>query len=120
MWHSQCSPSSCFSYISYITLVSGPVTVGARTSLPIDVVDFLFGNDLAGGKVVPDPVITDKPKIEEVIDHILEEIPDLYPSCTVSCAMTQKAKLSKSLITNSILSKYDLADSFFFFFLIRR
>ena len=80
-------------------LVSGPVTIGVRTSLPTDRVHFLFGNDLAGGKVVPSHVVADKPKIEEVIDPILEKIPDLYPSCTVTQAMTQKAKLSKPPIT---------------------
>ena len=30
--------------------------------------------------MIPSPVVTDKPKIEEVIDPILEEIPDFYPS----------------------------------------
>ena len=65
-------------------LVSGPITVGVRSSLPIDGVHFLLGNDLARGKIVPSPVVTDKPKIEEVIDPILEEIPDLYPSCAVT------------------------------------
>ena len=93
-------------------LVSGPVTVGVRSSLPIDGVHFLLGNDLAGGKVVPSPVVTDKPKIEEVIDPILEEIPDLYPSCAVTHAMTRKVKLSKP-ITNSVSSEYDLPDTFF-------
>ena len=76
-------------------LVSGPVTVGVRTSLPIDGVHFLLGNDLAGGKVAPNPAVTDKPKIEEVIDPILEGIPDLYLLCAVTRTMTQKAKLSK-------------------------
>ena len=61
-------------------LVSGPVTVGVRTSLPIDGVHFLLGNDLAGVKVVTGPVVTDQPKIEQIIDPVLEEIPDLYPS----------------------------------------
>ena len=82
-------------------LDSGPVTVGVCSSLPIDGVLFLLGNDLAGGKVVPNPVVTDKPKIGEVIDPILGEIPNLYPSCAVTRAMTQKAKLSKLPITNS-------------------
>ena len=94
-------------------LVSGPVTVGVRSSLPIDGVHFLLGNDLAGGKVVPSPVVTDRPKIKEVMDPILEEIPDLYPSCAVTRAMTQKAKLSKPPITNSDSSEYDLVDTFF-------
>ena len=91
---------------------SGPVTVGVRTSLHIDGVHFLLGNDLAGGKVVPGPVVTDKQKIDEVIDPILEEMPDFYPSCAVTRAMTQKAKLSKPPITNSVSSEYDLADTF--------
>ena len=67
---------------------------------------------MAGKKVIPSPVVTDKPKIEEVIDPILEEIPDLYPSYAVTRAMTQKAKLSKPPITNSVLSECDLADTF--------
>ena len=62
-------------------LVSGSVTVGVRTPLPIDGVHFLLRNDLEGGKVVPSSIVTDK---EEVIDPILEEIPDLYSSCTVT------------------------------------
>ena len=69
-------------------LVSGPATVGVRTSLPIDGVRFPLGNDLAGGKVGPSHVVTDKPKTELVIDPILEEIPDLYPSCAVTRTMT--------------------------------
>ena len=67
---------------------------------------------MAGGKVVPSPVVTDKPKMEEVTDPILEEIPDLFPSCVVTRAMTQKVKLSKPPTTNSVSSKYDLADTF--------
>ena len=94
-------------------LVSMPVTVGIRSSLPIDGVHFLLGNDLAGGKVISSPVVTDKPKIEEVIDPILEEIPDfILHLCAVTRALTQKAKLSKPPITNSVSSKYDLADTF--------
>ena len=69
-------------------------------------------NDLARGKVVPSPAVTDKPKIEEVTDPIMEEILDLYPSCAVTRAMTQRGKLSKPPITNSVSPEYDLADSF--------
>ena len=73
-----------------LDLVSRLVTVGVRTSLPTDGVHFLLGNDYAGGKVVPFPVDTDKPKIEEVTDPFLEKIPDLYSSCAVTRAKTQK------------------------------
>ena len=68
---------------------------------------------MAEGKVVPSPVVTDKPKMEEAIDPIMEEIPDLYPSCAVTHAMTQKVKLSKPSITNSVSCQYDMADTFY-------
>jgi len=32
-------------------LVSGPVSVGVRNSLPVKGVNFILGNDLAGDKV---------------------------------------------------------------------
>ena len=42
-------------------LVTGSVVVGTRPTLPIKRVSFrLFGNDLAGGKVVTDPKVTSK------------------------------------------------------------
>ncbi|XP_068206298.1 uncharacterized protein [Palaemon carinicauda] len=54
------------------------VIVGVVDELPIRGVDFLMGNDLAGGKVVPSPVIVDTPlEVSPVED------PVLYPSCVV-------------------------------------
>ena len=41
--------------------VNGPVTVGITSLLPIDGIDFLLGNDLAGGKVVANSLVTDMP-----------------------------------------------------------
>ena len=41
--------------------VNGPVTVGITSSLAIDGIDFLLGNDLAGGKVVANSLVTDMP-----------------------------------------------------------
>ena len=95
-------------------LVSGPVTVGARPSLPIEGVHLILGNDLAGDKVVVNPVMTEKPEVTFTIDPIEEEIPDLYPSCAVTRAMAQKANLENAQVgktTNSDLI-YDLNDTF--------
>ena len=39
-------------------LVSGTVTVGVRPQLPVKGVSMLLGNDLAGGKVLPDPIVS--------------------------------------------------------------
>ena len=95
-------------------LVSGPVTVGARPSLPIEGVHLILGNDLAGDKVVVNPVMTEKPEVTTTIDPIEEEIPDLYPSCAVTRAMAQKAILENAQVGKPTNSDYiyDLNDTF--------
>ena len=95
-------------------LVSGTVTVGVRPSLPIEGVHLILGNDLAGDKVVVNPVMTEKPEDTTTIDPIEEEIPDLYPSCAVTRAMAQKATLENAQVDKTTYSDYiyDLDDTF--------
>ena len=95
-------------------LVSGTVTVDTRPSLPIEGVHLILGNDLAGGKVVVNPVMTEKPEVTFTIDPIEEEIPDLYPSCAVTRAMAQKATLENAQVGKTTNSDYiyDLDDTF--------
>ena len=45
----------------YSELVTGPVAVGIRSSLPFDGIHLLLGNDLAGAKVVEYTLVSDKP-----------------------------------------------------------
>ena len=45
-------------------LVSGPVKVGIKPSLPFKGISLLLGNDLAGDKVVTDPILIDKPCLD--------------------------------------------------------
>ena len=67
-------------------IVSGPVTVGIRPSFPVKGISMLLGNDLAGTKVVPDPIVSKQPcLIEEV-----EEDSKIYPACAVTRAMSKK------------------------------
>ena len=47
-------------------LVVGKVMVGVSDELPIDGVDMLLGNDLAGEKVVPEPPMIENPWNEEM------------------------------------------------------
>jgi hypothetical protein len=75
-------------------LVSGPVKVGIKPSLPFKDVNLLLRNDLAGDKVVADPILLDKPCLNQIRDPIEEEIPDLYPSCVVTRAMAKAMKES--------------------------
>ena len=87
-------------------LVSGPVAVGIRPSLPFKGVHLLLGNDLAGDKVVVNPLLTNTPCEDQLPDPIEQEIPDLYPSCAVTRAMAKKVKL------NDGIQDIDLTDTF--------
>jgi hypothetical protein len=93
-------------------LVSGPVTVGVRSVLPVDGVHLLLGNDLAGDKVVVNPIVTDKPVLEEVYDPIIEDVLHLYPACAVTRAMAQIAILYQPTLSLDPDLSYDLSDAF--------
>jgi hypothetical protein len=93
-------------------LVSGPVTVGVRSVLPVDGVHLLLGNDLAGDKVVVNSIMTDNPVLEEVYDPIIEDVLDLYPACAVTRAMAQKAILDQPTLSLDPDRSYDLSDTF--------
>ena len=77
-------------------LVTGLVVIGITPSLPFKGVHLLLGNDLAGDKVVVNPLVTDTPNIGQTDDPIKQEIPDLYPSCAVTRAMAKNAILKDS------------------------
>ena len=87
-------------------LVTGLVVIGITPSLPFKGVHLLLGNDLAGDKIVVNPLVTDTPNIGQTEDPIEQEIPDLYPSCAVTRAMAKKAILKNSN------SDIDLTDTF--------
>ena len=87
-------------------LVTGLVVIGITPSLPFKGVHLLLGNDLAGDKVVVNPLVTDTPNIGQTDDPIEQEIPDLYPSCAVTRAMAKMAILKNSN------SDIDLTDTF--------
>lgn len=61
-------------------LITGPVTVGVRPTHPDPGVSSLLGNDLAGEKVVPNPIF-----FKKVTSNIFvtsdDEVNDLYPAC---------------------------------------
>ena len=78
-------------------LVIGLVAVGIRPSLPFKGVHLLLGNDLAGDKVVVDPLLTSTPCVDQLPDPIEQEIPDLYSSCAVTRAMAKKANQNNGM-----------------------
>ena len=95
----------------YLTskLVSGPVKVGIKLSLPFKGINLLFGNDLAGDKVVIDPSLIDKPCLDQNSDFMEVEIPDLYASCLVNRAMDRVKNYSNE--NDEDADDINLADS---------
>ena len=77
--------------------VNGPVTVGITSSLPIDGIDFLLGNDLAGGKVVANSLVTDMPCNCQQLDPV----PNLDPACVVARASKEQENITDTLVRES-------------------
>ena len=95
-------------------LVSGPVTVGVRPTLPVEGVSLLLGNDLAGEKVMANPCLSSLPCESDSTIKISQEIPDLFPACAVTRAMTQKAAERSSVSLQDQVHSHDmdLSDTF--------
>ena len=78
-------------------LITGPVIVGIRPTLPVKGVSLVLGNNLAGGKVKPDLRVMEHP------DQFAKTETDnaaVYPACVVTRAAAQMAKLQDKEISN--------------------
>ena len=75
-------------------LVSGIVKVGVRPSLPVKDVSFILGNDLAGERVVPSPVVSARPCESDETNRFVEEFPHVFPAYAVTRSMTKNAESS--------------------------
>ena len=62
-------------------LISCTVIVGVRPELQVKGVSMLLGDDLAGGKVLPQPIVTCDPCIEAGND---DENSVVFPACAVN------------------------------------
>ena len=71
-------------------LFVGQVWVGIVDELPVSGVDFLLGNDIAGGKVTALPVLCDRPMESVETRQLVEKEPELFPVCAVTRAMAAR------------------------------
>lgn len=70
--------------------MSGFFTVGARAGFPIDGVDFIMGNDIAGGKVYPVPEVVCTPIPESESDKIAIKHPQVFVASVTTRAQGRK------------------------------
>ena len=87
-------------------LVSGTVVVGVRPELPVKGVSKLLGNDLAVGKVLPEPIVPCEPCTEA--DNVDNSV--VFPACAVTRSMTRKAVLDND--GDDLVPNLDLEGSF--------
>ena len=78
-------------------LVSGPVTVGVRSSLPHEGIQLILGNDLVGDKVIVDPILTARPCVDSV-DPVQQKSPGRYSACAVTHAGDTKKEERRKLL----------------------
>ncbi|KAI2660984.1 Retrovirus-related Pol polyprotein [Labeo rohita] len=71
-------------------LCTGFVRVAVRPSLPVKGVDFILGNDLAGGKIMPVLEVVDKPDVSCQSEDLSDSYPDVFPVCAVTRARSRK------------------------------
>ncbi len=59
-------------------LASGCFEVAVHPSLPVKGIDFIMGNDIAGGKVIPVVQVTDVPYTDSQSDVLVKTFPDVF------------------------------------------
>ena len=92
-------------------LVNGPVVVAVVPSLPVDGIDFVLGNDLAGTQVCVTPVVSTEPcEVPETL-ALEQEHPEVFTACVVTRSQSSKQQLETQGVWED--SSIDLSDTFF-------
>ncbi|XP_076030465.1 uncharacterized protein LOC143018769 [Oratosquilla oratoria] len=69
---------------------SGYVTLGVVDRVPVEGFSLLIGNDLAGGVMLPNVMVSSRPTAENNTTQLEEDIPGLFPACAVTRSMSQQ------------------------------
>lgn len=85
------------------SLVSGSVKVAIRSALPIPGIDFILGNDLAGGKVMPVPEVLDRPELSLDSDSAQDQ-PAIFPACVVTRVVPYHSAIKQLFVVVSFAS----------------
>lgn len=98
-------------------LVNGIFSVAVRPSLPIKGVQFILGNDIAGGKVQSVPEVTHDPTSNLKSNDLATCFPSVFPACVLTRAQTRRkaaeidladSSLAQALATDDLQTLIDL------------
>jgi hypothetical protein len=85
-------------------VVSGQVVVGVRPTLSVQYISLLFGIDLAGAKVIMDPVVYEEASYEE---NELENA-GVFPACAVTLATKRPLAEEETLLQGGAIETSDV------------
>ena len=69
------------------SLINGNIVIGMRPSLPVEGISLILGNDLAGEKVMVDPIVVEKPRDDEKTERLAEKFSGIFPASVVTRSM---------------------------------
>ena len=76
-------------------LINGNIVIVMRPSFPVEGISLILGNDLAGGKVMVDPRVVEKPRDDVKMEILAEKFPGIFPASVVTCSMKAKKEAIK-------------------------
>nr|XP_040019042.1 uncharacterized protein LOC120809370 isoform X2 [Gasterosteus aculeatus aculeatus] len=85
-------------------LASGCFEVAVRPSLPVRGVDFIMGNDIAGGKVMPVVQVVDVPHNDSQADVLARNLPGVF-SAVVTRAQAKHDLQESNILCDSVFPK---------------
>ncbi|XP_076035252.1 uncharacterized protein LOC143021537 [Oratosquilla oratoria] len=71
---------------------TGYAQVGVVDKLPVEGVSLLIGNDLAGGTMLPDAIVSSCPSDENNTSQLEADIPGIFPACAVTRSMSRRVE----------------------------
>jgi len=83
-------------------LINGVFPVAVRPCFPISGVDFIMGNDIAGGKVYPTPEVTKTPVTGPELDVLGQQHPDVFPESILTRSQAHKKSKDVDLSQSEI------------------
>lgn len=89
------------------SLVNGLCKVAILPALPIKGIDFILGNDLAGGLVNPVPELHHRPDVSQ-LDDLAHQFPGVFPACAVTRSQSKNSDID---LSDSFLVLKQSADS---------
>lgn len=88
----ECVPLVSIDLLSQ--LFNGQAIVGIVEELPVPEIDFLMGNDIAGGKVNVLPELSETPVDSGETEGLEKQMPELFPVCAVT-----RARAASGIVT---------------------